>query len=106
MKWTRAPFTGKKDDGTPIHYNGIVLGDVIGVVRLGRRATYYDVIHLPTRVSIRPNWLWLQKLATARAYAEAVYPRRTPAEWAVDSVQGIAPAITTVALDFGKGVPV
>jgi hypothetical protein len=106
MKWTRAPFAGRRDDGTPIDYTGYTLAGLFGVVRKGKRYTYYDVIHLPSRVSVRPSWLWLPKLVDAKAYAERVYHLQQPAEaWtALALPMTVADAILNVAIETRKGL--
>lgn len=105
MKWIRAPFAGRRDDGTPIEYSGYTLAGLFGVVRKGRRYTYYDVIHIPSGVSLRPSWLWLPKLVDGKAYAERLHPLQSEEGWGRMVVEmTVADAILNVAFETRRAL--
>jgi hypothetical protein len=103
VRWTRREFAGIKYDGTQILYNGYTSGS-FGVVRLGKRTTYYDVIHLPSGTSMRPRRLWLKKLVEAKAYAEAVAALQLDNAWLAPTCPlKVADAILVIAHAFEEG---
>jgi hypothetical protein len=100
MRWTRGKFWGRKPDGQGIEYVGYTAGS-FGVTRQGRRVTYYDVIHLPTGVSIRPRSLWIPKLAQAKLYAEAVSTLQGEEAWRSTTLPlGVADKILEISRGF------